>query len=116
MKNTLLSFGHGYSAQALGRILIPQGWSIIGTTRDSENISAINAQGAAAVLWPGQDLSDAISIATHILISAAPTDAGDPGLAPFKNQIATLPPQLKWVRVLAPHGRFTATTKAPSFQ
>ncbi|MBH1974549.1 MAG: SDR family NAD(P)-dependent oxidoreductase, partial [Rhodobacteraceae bacterium] len=32
--NTLLSLGHGYSATALAARLIPQGWRVIGTTRD----------------------------------------------------------------------------------
>ena len=107
MKNNLLSFGHGYSAQTLGRILISQDWSITGTTRDSKNLPAIEAQGATAILWPGADLaamSDAISRATHILISAAPTDAGDPVLAAFKGQIAAIGPQLKWVGYLSTTG------------
>lgn len=104
MKNNLLSFGHGYSAQVLGRALIAQGWSITGTTRDSENLAAIKAQGATAKLWPGEDLTDAISSATHILISAAPNDAGDPVLAKFKTQIAAIAPQLKWVGYLSTTG------------
>lgn len=104
MKNHLLSFGHGYSAQTLGRILISQDWSITGTTRDSKNLVAIETQGATAVLWPDTDLSDAISGATHILISAAPTDAGDPVLATFKDQIAAIGSQLKWVGYLSTTG------------
>ena len=31
MTRTLLSFGHGYSASALARLLIPQGWRVIGS-------------------------------------------------------------------------------------
>jgi len=31
--STLLSLGHGYSARALARRLVPQGWRVIGTTR-----------------------------------------------------------------------------------
>ena len=34
MTKRLLSLGHGYSAQALARQLLPQGWTVIGTTRD----------------------------------------------------------------------------------
>lgn len=104
MKNHLLSFGHGYSAQTLGRILTSQNWSITGTTRDSNNLPAIKTQGATAVLWPGTDLSDAISSATHILISAAPTDTGDPVLTSLKDQIAAIGSQLKWVGYLSTTG------------
>ncbi|MEM6659800.1 MAG: SDR family NAD(P)-dependent oxidoreductase, partial [Pseudomonadota bacterium] len=34
MTQTVFSFGHGYSAQALSRVLSPLGWRITGTTRD----------------------------------------------------------------------------------
>ena len=44
MTNTLLSFGHGYSAQALARLLLPQGWRIYGTTRSPEKAAALLAQ------------------------------------------------------------------------
>ena len=104
MKNHLLSFGHGYSAQALGRILIPQGWAITGTTRDAENLATISAQGATAKLWPGDDLSAEIATATHILISAAPTEEGDPVLAQFADQISAIAPQLKWLGYLSTTG------------
>ena len=37
----LLSFGHGYSAQALAEILLPLGWKIRATTRGKEKFSKI---------------------------------------------------------------------------
>ncbi|NND42694.1 MAG: SDR family NAD(P)-dependent oxidoreductase, partial [Silicimonas sp.] len=37
MSNTLLSIGHGYTASALGHLLLKQGWRVIGTTRSGEN-------------------------------------------------------------------------------
>ncbi len=103
MKNTLLSFGHGYSAQALGRVLIPLGWRVIGTTRDAENLPAISEQGAEAQLWPGSDMSDALAQATHLLISTAPDDAGDPVLNALRDDIANAP-NLKWVGYLSTIG------------
>src|SRR3989338_5861714 len=48
--NTLLSLGHGYSAQALARLLIPQGWRVIGTTRSAAKAQALRAQGGDPVL------------------------------------------------------------------
>jgi len=103
MKNTLLSFGHGYSAQALGRVLIPLGWRVIGTTRDAENLPAISEQGAEALLWPGSDMTDALAQATHLLISTAPDETGDPVLNALRDDIAAAP-NLKWVGYLSTIG------------
>ncbi len=58
MTQTLLSLGHGYSARALARRLIPQGWRIIGTTRSAAKARALQAEGIEPLLWPG-DLSAA---------------------------------------------------------
>ncbi len=104
MKNTLLSFGHGYSAQALGQHLIPLGWQITGTSRDPENLPAISAQGATAIHWPGGDISGALAGATHLLISVAPNAEGDPVLNALRDQITAIAPQLKWVGYLSTIG------------
>lgn len=76
---TLLSLGHGYSARALARRLLPQGWRIIGTTRNPAKAEAFRAEGVEPLLWPG-DLGPALAEATHILCSAAPDAGGDPFL------------------------------------
>lgn len=76
---TLLSLGHGYSADALARRLIPQGWTVIGTTRHPDKARRLHASGIEPLLWPG-DLGPALARATHILASAAPDAAGDPFL------------------------------------
>lgn len=77
--STLLSLGHGYTAQALARRLIARGWHVIGTTRRAETASQMRANGVEPLLWPG-DLTAALGRATHILASAAPDAAGDPFL------------------------------------
>ena len=77
--NTLLSLGHGYSASALARLLIPQGWAVIGTIRDPARADGLRAAGVEPLLWPG-DLGPALARATHILASAAPDAGGDPFL------------------------------------
>jgi nucleoside-diphosphate-sugar epimerase len=77
--STLLSLGHGYSARALARRLVPQGWRVIGTTRDPAKADALRAEGVEPLLWPG-DLGPALDQATHILCSAAPDAQGDPFL------------------------------------
>lgn len=100
---TLLSFGHGYSAQALVRIL-PDGWTTIGTTRKPEKAKTLSAQGVTPVLWPGSDLSAHIETATHLLISAAPDENGDPVLREWRDAIAARADQFEWVGYLSTTG------------
>ncbi len=96
--NTLLSIGHGYSAQALARRLLPQGWQIIGTTRTEAGAEALRATGVQALVWPGADLGAALAQATHLLTSVAPGD-GDPVLQAIGPQIAAS--RLQWVGYLS---------------
>ncbi len=78
MTGTLLSLGHGYTAQALARLLLPTGWRIIGTTRTPGHLAALQAQGVEAHPWPGSDLGPLLARATHVLSSIAPGPQGDP--------------------------------------
>ncbi len=96
--NTLLSIGHGYSAQALARRLLPQGWQIIGTTRTEAGAKALRATGIDALVWPEADLSAALAKATHLLTSVAPGDS-DPVLQAVGPQIARS--ALNWVGYLS---------------
>lgn len=102
MTYTLLSLGHGYSASALARVLIPQGWQIIGTTREAQGVARLRAQGVEAVLWPGESLTPALARATHILSSIAPGPMGDPVLAHHTAEIAAS--RAKWVGYLSTTG------------
>lgn len=77
---TLLTLGHGYSAQALAARLIPQGWRVIGTARTAARAAELARDGVEALHYPC-DLSPALARASHILVSAAPTGAGDVFLA-----------------------------------
>lgn len=108
MSDTLLSFGHGYSARALASRLIPQGWRVFGTTRSRDKLSEVAAHGAEALVFPSQYGSDrvtaALAAATHLLISTGPTEAGDPVLAVLRDEIAAAAPRLKWVGYLSTTG------------
>ena len=101
MAPTLLSLGHGYSASALARRLIPQGWQVIGTTRHPGRADALRAAGVEPLLWPG-DLGPALARATHLLSSIAPDENGDPALARYGPAIAAS--SLKWVGYLSTTG------------
>ncbi|WP_333711842.1 SDR family oxidoreductase [Yoonia sp.] len=104
MTKTLLSFGHGYSARALSRILLPQDWRVIGTTRSEDKAPRLMAEGVEPRLWPGADMIPALKTATHILISAAPDDNGDPVLADLRDAIAARAGQYAWVGYLSTTG------------
>ncbi len=100
MTGTLLSFGHGYTARALARLLLPQGWRIIGTTRTPEGIEDIRASGATPLVWPGADPVP-LEQATHLLISIGPDAAGDPVLNALGDRIAAIADRLQWVGYLS---------------
>jgi nucleoside-diphosphate-sugar epimerase len=98
---TLLSLGHGYTAQALARRLLPGGWRVIGTSRSPEGASAVAATGAEALVWPGADLGPALADATHLLSSVPPGPEGDPVLAEARDAIAAAAPRLAWAGYLS---------------
>ena len=100
---TLLSLGHGYSARALARILIPQGWRVIGTSRSAARAGAMRAEGVTPLVWPGESLAPALAQATHLLTSIAPGTA-DPVLATEAPAIAAAAPHLQWVGYLSTVG------------
>ncbi|MDT8857723.1 SDR family oxidoreductase [Paracoccaceae bacterium Fryx2] len=101
MTQTLLSLGHGYSAQALAARLLPQGWRVIGTTRNPARAEGFRAQGVEPLLWPA-DLGPALAQATHLLTSIAPEEDGDPVLNAHATAIAAAP--LRWVGYLSTTG------------
>ncbi len=101
---TLLSFGHGYSAQGLARILHPQGWHITGTTRSPDKAARLTADGITGIVWPGGDIIPVLDAATHLLISAAPDDDGDPVLGLVRDEIAARAAQFHWVGYLSTTG------------
>ncbi|MEO9862860.1 MAG: SDR family oxidoreductase [Yoonia sp.] len=104
MTQTLLSFGHGYSAQALGRLLLPRDWRVIGTTRSEDKAAAFMQDGIEPRIWPGADMIPALDAATHLLISAAPGENGDPVLAELRDEIAKRADQFAWVGYLSTTG------------
>ena len=104
MTHTLLSFGHGYSARSLSRILLAQDWRVIGTTRNEGKAVGLMNDGIEPRIWPGAVMTPALNGATHLLISAAPDDAGDPVLAALHDEIAARAGQFEWVGYLSTTG------------
>ena len=105
MEKILLSFGHGYVAQALDAVLLPAGWRILGTTRSGEGATRLARRGVTPLLWDdAAAIRSALDAASHILISAAPDAGGDPVLARFRDAIAAAAPRLSWVGYLSTTG------------
>lgn len=101
MTRTLLSIGHGYSARALAKRLIAEGWHVIGTTRSAEKAAVLEAEGVEPVIWPGTPLP--LDRATHLLTSVSPTDQGDPVLNEARDALAAAH-HLEWVGYLSTTG------------
>ena len=104
MTKTLLTIGQGYSANALTGHLAPNGWKLFGTTRSPEKFPAIQALGVSPLLFPEGDLTDALSEATHLLISVSPSENGDPFLAKYGSKLHKHAPNLEWVGYLSTTG------------
>ena len=104
----LLSFGHGYTAQALARRLLAKGWQVIGTSRSEAGAEAIRATGAEAVTWPPAKAGPLLDLATHILVSAGP-EAGpgsgdDPVLMHCAGALGARSDQFDWIGYLSTTG------------
>lgn len=104
MAKHLISLGHGYSAQALSRVLTKQGWRVTGTSRTEDRDEAIRASGAEPLRFPGPEVEAALSTATHVLCSAGPTENGDPVLAHLRDALARRAPKLDWVGYMSTTG------------
>ena len=103
MTKTLLSFGHGYSARALTKLLDPT-WRVIGTTRSEDKAVTMLSEGTEPRIWPGANLTPALDAATHLLVSAGPNEAGDPVLSQLRDEIAARRDQYEWVGYLSTTG------------
>lgn len=99
--NTLLVFGYGYTASVIGRQLMNEGWRVIGTTRSADKVAEMVSDGVEPVLWPNEDISDALDAATHMLVSAAPSEDGDPILRALEGEIRKHTNGIEWVGYLS---------------
>lgn len=108
MTRNILILGAGYSAQAFSRAR-PEGLvdAIQGTTRSTEKFDALRAAGSAPLLWEGgpalPELANALSATTHLVVSAAPGDDGDPALNALGARIRTAE-NLRWIGYLSTVG------------
>ena len=103
----LFVFGMGFSGRAIAAELMAKGFRISGTSRRREGVEAIKKQGFEGYLFsgtqPGAGIGDALQSATHVLMSAAPDDRGDPVLRCHRDDLARAP-ALKWLGYLSTVG------------
>ena len=98
----LLSLGHGYSARALARRVVPQGWRVMGTIRDAAQADALRTEGVEPLIWPLASLAPALAEATHVLTSIAPGPEGDPVLTRHADDLARA--RIDWLGYLSTTG------------
>ncbi len=106
MTNRLFIFGYGYTARALVRKLREgDGWSVAGTTRSPERAAAIAAEGVEPIVWDNDAFdADALSNATHILISTPPDKDGCPALNAASDAVAARAGAIRWIGYLSTNG------------
>lgn len=109
----LLLFGAGYSARRVADRLLPQGWTVSGTTRSRDRASELEAARIRPLVWSGDGagetdeaaLSAAIGGATHALQSVPPGPDGDPVLQRFRPALTAAAGQsLRWMGLLSTTG------------
>jgi nucleoside-diphosphate-sugar epimerase len=108
MKRIFFLFGAGYSAKAFARLAIADGHRVFGTTRSAEKTEGLRALGVEPFLFDGVSIDaavkDALQQSTHVIISAAPGDEGDPVLDAAGATIRQDMPDLRWIAYLSTVG------------
>jgi len=104
MTRTFFLFGAGYSAKAFARRALENGDRVFGTTRSADKLEGLRALGIEPLLFDGTlDAagSSEMDETTHLVISIAPGDAGDPALSALA---ATPMPKIRWIGYLSTVG------------
>ena len=107
MSDNLFIFGCGYSSCTIAKKSSHHFQSIFGTTRSTDNHSALSDQNITSLTFDGDKIDDnlitQLSNSSHLLISIAPNEFGDPVLNTFKETIETST-TLQWIGYLSTVG------------
>ena len=103
MAGRLFIFGYGFSAQALTRLLQPQGWTVAGSYRRSPQPLLDDGVSAVAVQDEGA-LDVALASATAILVTAPPMPEGCPALLKIAPSLARTGAKPNWLGYLSTTG------------
>lgn len=103
----LLIFGCGFSGEAIAAQANGKFNAVFGTTRSRANAARISHAGAKPLVFDGKAPSPrliaALADTTHLVISVAPGEEGDPVLNAFDSAAIELP-ALKWIGYLSTVG------------
>ncbi|QPC86287.1 DUF1731 domain-containing protein [Mesorhizobium sp. NBSH29] len=103
---TIFGFGAGYSVKAFAAAN-PGETDITGTTRSAEKFAALEQAGIRPLVFDGttitQSIANALAITTHLIVSIAPGDTGDPVLRAAASHLRTMP-SLQWIGYLSTVG------------
>ncbi len=103
----VMIFGAGFSGRRFAREIGPEADHVAGTTRSAEKADALRAAGIEPLLFDGsaidRSLAARVKDCTHMVVSIAPNDAGDPVLLQAADLIGNAP-RLKWIGYLSTVG------------
>ena len=101
----LFVFGYGFSARALGKRLIPQGWTVAATFRDEGGAARLAAEGVEPVpVADPEAIAAEMGRAHAILITAPPTADGCPALPALVRPMAKAGAFPDWIGYLSTTG------------
>lgn len=103
----VLIFGAGFSGRRFAQEIGPVADHVAGTTRSAEKADALRAAGIEPLLFDDSvidaNLAAQVMDCTHLVVSIAPNEAGDPVLMQAADLIAKAP-RLKWIGYLSTVG------------
>lgn len=101
----MLFFGFGFCAKALAPLLRAHGWQLSATCRDDEKYDLLEAQGITPLKLINEPIRPAqLAGVSHILLSAAPDENGDPALPQLKYALKELQEKPAWIGYLSTTG------------
>ena len=101
----ILIFGAGYSGKAFARANSDAA-PIFGTTRSPEKFEALRQAGVRPLRFDGaltSEIGEALRATTHLIVSVAPEEVGDPVQNAARDAIASMP-ALQWIAYLSTVG------------
>ena len=98
-------FGAGYSGKAFAHA-DASGAKIVGTTRSAQKFDALRRSGIEPLAFDGSmtaEIAAALKGSTHLIVSIAPDESGDPVLGCARGAILAMP-KLEWIGSLSTVG------------
>ena len=102
-----LILGAGFSGLAMARALVARGIPVAGTSRSAQKAAELSTHGIDGLVFDGlrvgEPLLEAVARATHVVVSIAPGETGDPVLRLLSGRLAASP-RLQWLAYLSTVG------------